>query len=721
MKPRFQRFHFVGIGGIGMAALAELLHARGFAVTGTDLVAGATVERLRRLGIRVERGPRRRAASAAPTSSSARRRSRTTNPELRRGRERAAPDRRPRRAARRAAAQAGRRRDRRLPRQDDDDRDDRPSAARGGLDPTAVVGGRVPSTGGDAGPLRLGRGEWAVAEVDESDGSFLAVRPVVAVVTNADPEHLDYYGTRERLLDAFVAFANGVPFYGRRDPRHRPPGRDEIAPAHRRRARSTSASRRTRTSAPSRSRPARAAQRCQVRLAERRPLRLRARAARPPQRAERARRARRRPRARRPRQAAGRGASRAFPASRRRFETQGRRAPASRSSTTTPTTPPRSAPPSPPRAASIPGRSTAIFQPHRYTRTRDCWTSSRPPSPTPTACVSATSMPRARPDPRRSTPRALPRDRRAAATARAVYGGDLQAIERRLAASASSPGELVMTLGAGDIVGPRPEAAARTPRASRPGVGRMIDSRRARGPRGDVSPTASSSTCRSPVIRRCASAARPMRWRHRPIGTSSLACSPLCAEHALPDHWSSAAGSTCSCCEGGMRGVVAAAAQAPRIERVADDLISVEAGASHATITRFCVDHGLAGLEFGAGIPGTLGGWIAMNAGIGVREMKDVVREIEVLDRRGADDRADPARGARLPLPRARRARAGQRDRRRAARGRGPERAREGRGRGRSPARTAPRDAADRSADRAARSSGIRPATTPVASSKRPD
>jgi len=87
--------------------------------------------------------------------------------------------------------------------------------------------------------------------------------------------------------------------------------------------------------------------------------------------------------------------------------------------------------------------------------------------------------------------------------------------------------------------------------------------------------------------------------------------------------------------EGGIRGVVLRLRKLRRIERVAEDLVSVEAGASHATITRFCALRGLSGLEFAAGIPGSLGGWLAMNAGIGVREMKDVVREIDVLDRKG--------------------------------------------------------------------------------------
>ncbi|MFK7898442.1 MAG: UDP-N-acetylmuramate dehydrogenase [Myxococcota bacterium] len=87
--------------------------------------------------------------------------------------------------------------------------------------------------------------------------------------------------------------------------------------------------------------------------------------------------------------------------------------------------------------------------------------------------------------------------------------------------------------------------------------------------------------------------------------------------------------------EGGLRGLTLRLKKLRRIEHEAEDRIFVEAGASHATITRYCVKEGLSGLEFGAGIPGTLGGWLAMNAGIGVRELKDVVLEIEILDRTG--------------------------------------------------------------------------------------
>jgi UDP-N-acetylmuramate dehydrogenase len=87
--------------------------------------------------------------------------------------------------------------------------------------------------------------------------------------------------------------------------------------------------------------------------------------------------------------------------------------------------------------------------------------------------------------------------------------------------------------------------------------------------------------------------------------------------------------------EAGLRGVVLRLKKLRRIERESSDLLFVEAGASHATITGYCARNGLSGLEFGAGIPGTLGGWLAMNAGIGVREMKDVVVDIEILDRTG--------------------------------------------------------------------------------------
>ena len=108
----------------------------------------------------------------------------------------------------------------------------------------------------------------------------------------------------------------------------------------------------------------------------------------------------------------------------------------------------------------------------------------------------------------------------------------------------------------------------------------------------------------------------------------------LCAKQGLPTTVLGA-GFNVLVLEGGVRGVVLRLKKLRRIDRVRPDLISVEAGASHATTTRYCIENGLTGLEFAAGIPGTLGGWLAMNAGIGVREMKDVVFDIDILDRTG--------------------------------------------------------------------------------------
>jgi len=104
----------------------------------------------------------------------------------------------------------------------------------------------------------------------------------------------------------------------------------------------------------------------------------------------------------------------------------------------------------------------------------------------------------------------------------------------------------------------------------------------------------------------------------------------LARTHGLPTHVLGA-GFNVLVREGGLRGVVLRLKKLRRIEREGERALWIEAGASHATITRHCTLQGLTGLEFGAGIPGSLGGWIAMNAGIGVREVKDVVLRIEVL------------------------------------------------------------------------------------------
>ncbi len=115
----------------------------------------------------------------------------------------------------------------------------------------------------------------------------------------------------------------------------------------------------------------------------------------------------------------------------------------------------------------------------------------------------------------------------------------------------------------------------------------------------------------------------------------------LCAEHRLP-HWTIGAGFNCLVSDLGIKGVVIKLGGLRALEVRPDVGLFAEAGVTHASLTRFCVERGLAGLEFGAGIPGVVGGWIPMNAGIGTREVKDVVRSIEVIE---------PGEGART-LPR---------------------------------------------------------------------
>ncbi len=213
MQRKLKRLHFVGIGGIGMAALAELLHTRGFTVTGSDLKRGPITNHLESLGVSVSTGHDAGLlgdsevvvrSTAIPDANVELEAARAAHiPVISRGELLAEIIR-----GQDAVAVGG----------SHGKTTTSAMAAHileyAGLDPTALIGGRVPRPDGCASPTRLGGSDLLVAEVDESDGSFLLTRPVVAVVTNADPEHLDYYGTREALLDAFVEFANSVPFWG---------------------------------------------------------------------------------------------------------------------------------------------------------------------------------------------------------------------------------------------------------------------------------------------------------------------------------------------------------------------------------------------------------------------------------------------------------------------------------------------------------------------------
>ena len=229
MQRKLSHLHFVGIGGIGMAALAELLHAQGFEISGSDLVHGPTIERLRELGVRVDVGHDATRIGSAETvvRSSA---IPEDNPELEAARRLGIP------IIGRGAllAEVMRTKDAIAIAGSHGKTTTSAMVAHlldaAGLDPTALIGGRVPRPGGFASPVKLGQGDLLVAEVDESDGSFLLTRPILIVITNADPEHLDHYGTRAALLDAFVDFANSVPFWGAAILGIDHPGVAEIAP-----------------------------------------------------------------------------------------------------------------------------------------------------------------------------------------------------------------------------------------------------------------------------------------------------------------------------------------------------------------------------------------------------------------------------------------------------------------------------------------------------------
>ena len=210
MLGKTRRIHFVGIGGIGMSGIAELLANLGYAVSGSDEKTSAVTERLATLGIRVAHGHDAAHvgdADVVVVSSAVR----PTNPEVREAARRQIPV-IPRAEMlaelmrlRFAIAVAGAH-----------GKTTTTSMIalvleRAGLDPTAVIGGRLSAFGSNA---RLGSGELMVAEADESDRSFLKLFPSIAVMTNIDHEHLENYGGFDDLQQAFVDFANKVPFYG---------------------------------------------------------------------------------------------------------------------------------------------------------------------------------------------------------------------------------------------------------------------------------------------------------------------------------------------------------------------------------------------------------------------------------------------------------------------------------------------------------------------------
>jgi UDP-N-acetylmuramate--alanine ligase len=207
----FRRVHFVGIGGSGMSGIAEVLCTLGYEVSGSDAAENAATRRLASLGARVMRG--HNAANVLGTDcvvvSSA---IRADNPELMEARSQRIPI-VPRAMMlaelmrfRRGIAVAG---------THGKTTTTSLTAAvlsEGGLDPTYVIGGQLLSAGANA---KLGDGQWLVAEADESDGSFLRLSPLIAVITNIDADHLENYGNDfARVQAAFAEFLQRLPFYG---------------------------------------------------------------------------------------------------------------------------------------------------------------------------------------------------------------------------------------------------------------------------------------------------------------------------------------------------------------------------------------------------------------------------------------------------------------------------------------------------------------------------
>ena len=202
--------HFVGIGGIGMSGIAEVLLNHGYTVQGSDLKSSPITQRLAELGATIFEGQRTEnldGAEVVVISSAIK----PGNPELDTARARGLP------VVRRAemlaelmrlksniaiAGTHGKTTTTTLVAE---------LLVKGGIDPTVINGGIIHAYGSNA---RMGQGEWMVVEADESDGTFNRLPATIAVVTNIDPEHMDHWGTIERLREGFHDFVSGIPFYG---------------------------------------------------------------------------------------------------------------------------------------------------------------------------------------------------------------------------------------------------------------------------------------------------------------------------------------------------------------------------------------------------------------------------------------------------------------------------------------------------------------------------
>ncbi|WP_086607952.1 UDP-N-acetylmuramate--L-alanine ligase [Erythrobacter donghaensis] len=202
--------HFVGIGGIGMSGIAEVMRNLGYQVQGSDIAEGPSVERLRARGITVHIGHKAEnveGVAVVVTSTAVRR----TNPEVAAALEARIP------VVRRAEMLAELMRLKSTVAVAGTHGKTTTTSMiatlldAGGIDPTVINGGIIEQYGSNA---RLGDSDWMVVEADESDGSFLRLDGTIAVVTNIDPEHLDHYGDFDGVKRAFVEFIHNVPFYG---------------------------------------------------------------------------------------------------------------------------------------------------------------------------------------------------------------------------------------------------------------------------------------------------------------------------------------------------------------------------------------------------------------------------------------------------------------------------------------------------------------------------
>ena len=210
MAPTIGLVHFIGIGGIGMSGIAEVLHNLGFKVQGSDQSDSANCQRLRDNGIECFIGHTAAnlgSADVVVVSTAIKK----NNPELMAAREKLLP------VVRRAEMLAELMRFRQAVAIGGTHGKTTTTSMvaalldAGGLDPTVINGGIINAYGTNA---RMGGGDWMVVEADESDGTFLKLPADVAVITNIDPEHLDHYGTFDKVRDAFRQFVENVPFYG---------------------------------------------------------------------------------------------------------------------------------------------------------------------------------------------------------------------------------------------------------------------------------------------------------------------------------------------------------------------------------------------------------------------------------------------------------------------------------------------------------------------------